>query len=537
MRKIKIIEEQEQKDHIFWEILLQEQYVGERLAVNKEVLRKAGGINKKLSAKADYELLLRLAAKYRLEVVNIEEPEAGDVSIYYPKKVEKLENLKTDCYITGKYKDALLTSGYFNDMVEAIICAAQKNGLETQVLTCLEQMISRAEAYYEIDDAVRPILLYKGSDICHNVLNVFADAFGRALEEQGQLVEYYDMESQPLGEITKLVGKRYKAVVGFQTYAFTIKMKDEKEYLHNLIGGKKYNFVFDHPIWLLPHLKHDVKNFSVLTHDNNYIEFIEQYYDKKAYMFPPAGIVRQMPQNVRQEKRYDLSFVGTYGDYMNEVMLIHTMERKHRFLANRFLLKMRKNPNFTAEKALKQTLQDQGIALQGEAFLQQFYQLRRVIYCVMHYYRHQALKTILDAGIELDVFGDSWRKCPLKRYENLICHPDVTVEESLEIWNQSKMSLNIMSWHKAGFTERIANSMLAEAVVVTDKSGYLVEHFDNGADIILFDLEKLSELPERLKRLLRDDAERERIAERAKRKALCEHTWRSRAEEFLKWME
>lgn len=569
MKKITIVGEAKQQDMLFWEILLEEKYVGEGLVISREELRKVGGINHKIRAKADYELLLRLAEKYELAVTEwaVTEDyateaeqviecgddateaeqviECGDNVIVLSQESDALESLRTDCYVIGKYKEPLLEMGYFNPAVENVVLAAQQAMLENDIVPFLEQMISRTERYHEIDDAVRPILIYKGSSVCHNVLNVFAESFGAALEAEGENVEYYDVESRPISEIVELVGRRYKAIIGFQTYAFTIMMKDNRTYLHNLIGGKKYNFVFDHPIWMLPHLQHGVKDFYVLTHDENYVRFTEEYYGQRAYLLPPAGLTPSMadkPSDGLQhemcsEKKYGLSFVGTYGDYMNEILLIHGMDRKQRFLANHFLIMMRKHPNVTAEEALAKTLEARGISLSKEEFLQQFYELRRVIYCVMHHYRHKVLKAILEAGIRLEVFGDSWQRCPLQDYENLICHPNVTVEESLGIWSQSKLSLNIMSWHKAGFTERIANSMLAGSVVITDKSDYLKAHFTDGEDMVLFDLERIEELPERIKELLADDAKRELMAERAREAAQREHTWQMRAKEFLELVE
>lgn len=55
---------------------------------------------------------------------------------------------------------------------------------------------------------------------------------------------------------------------------------------------------------------------------------------------------------------YDVTFIGTYGDYMQEVLLIHQLDRSKRFLANRFLLKMRRHPELTSEAALLAVLQD-----------------------------------------------------------------------------------------------------------------------------------------------------------------------------------
>lgn len=48
-------------------------------------------------------------------------------------------------------------------------------------------MLKKSEEYYRIDDMTKPILIYKGDDICHNVLTVFAEEFGNALEQMGKM--------------------------------------------------------------------------------------------------------------------------------------------------------------------------------------------------------------------------------------------------------------------------------------------------------------------------------------------------------------
>ena len=101
-------------------------------------------------------------------------------------------------------------------------------------------------------------------------------------------------------------------------------------------------------------MEHQYPDFYVLTHDADYVTFVQNYFRKNAVLFPPAGIEPTCKNEVT--RKYDLTFVGTYGNYWNEILLIHQMERKERFLANRFLLVMRKNPDLSSEEALKRAL-------------------------------------------------------------------------------------------------------------------------------------------------------------------------------------
>ncbi len=520
----------------FLELLLDENLCAGTIKIEKELVVQAGGVNTYLAAKQKYELLIRIAKDMPVEFIEAEE-EYGKSYITLEddkKDVSDSYGWRTDCYVAGKYSGELRESGVFDAVVEAILMEGTTEERQQETLAFLEQMIGQGEEYWRLDEGGRPILVYKGDDICHNVLNVFAEQFGEALALAGKKVIYFDCGKEDLSDLTGYMYQHFQAVIGVQSYLFSIKMKDEVHYLHEYIYGPKYNFVFDHPVWMRQHLMHQYPDFYVLTHDENYVAFTERYFGRPAILFPPAGMAPVQEGEV--ERVYDVSFVGAYGNYWNEVLLIHQMERNTRFLANRFLLKMRRCPDLTAEQAFVEVLEGYGIVLSDKEFLDLFYEMRRVVYCVMHYYRDRVLRSILESGIRLDVFGDSWEKCPLRCYSNLICHPNVTVEESLAIWKKSKLSLNIMSWHKSGFTERMANIMLAGTVLVTDGTTYL-EHRYGENELVMFRLVERNGLPEQMKRLLADNVLRQKIAENGRKKTMQQHTWEKRAEQFIEILQ
>ena len=74
--------------------------------------------------------------------------------------------------------------------------------------------------------------------------------------------------------------------------------------------------------------------------------------------------------------------------------------------------------------------------------------------------------------------------------------------------------MNVMAWHKGGFTERMANSMLAGAVLLTDETSYQRGQFRSGQECQMFSLTELDKLPELTRKILQDDEERTRIAKK-----------------------
>ena len=70
--------------------------------------------------------------------------------------------------------------------VASVLEEAQSHGHYERAVSFLEAMIGHAELFYELDAPTEPVLIYKGDDVCHNVLTVFArDTLGykNALEE------------------------------------------------------------------------------------------------------------------------------------------------------------------------------------------------------------------------------------------------------------------------------------------------------------------------------------------------------------------
>lgn len=517
----------------FLSLLLDETLCAEALWLPEAWIQEAGGVNTKLGAKRKYELLLRIAEKHGFGIGTTEKEQQGYV--FFEEEAEMpAEALKTDCYIIGKYASVLQQSGYFEAAITGLLEQAGMLGLENETISYLEKMLRHDREYDLLEEAVSPVLIYKGTEVCNNVLNVFAEQLGNALEQKGIPVVYFDGEKDSLDVLAGYMGRHFKAVIGIQTYLFQVKLADEVTYLHEKIKGPKLHLILDHPIWLKQQLQHNYPDFYVLSHDRNYVRFIENNYGKTAVHFPIPGIENK---NLPCEKKYDFTFVGSMGNYKEQLQVIREMAKPDRYLANRMILMMRKETNLSAEQAFEKAFLSCEASFTGEDKTEVFYRIRKVIYLVMDYHRCQILKTILDSGIKLDVFGDFWKDSLLGDHPNLVCHPSVSVEESLAIFAQSKLSLNVMSWHKDGYTERIANIMLGKAVLVTDETTYLTEHYQNQKELLMFSLDKLEELPEQIKQILGDELLQKQMAEAGYQKTKEWHTWEKRAEELTDFLQ
>ena len=537
----------------FEEILLGETPVEGDIWVWKEALRSVGGINYRLRSKQGYELLIRIAKEYKVLQLDQEtaeeflssESDDGKSWVYFASQTDadevstELEDgWKTDCYLVGRYKQELLSMGCLEDAVLSVLSLSGRPGSRITdrgvVVQYLEQMLAGNTEFYDIYDCTQPILIYMGSDICHNNLNAFAQGLGRALEESGQTVEYFDMSKQELQEHANYAKRRFKASICMYFPVLSIKWNDGSFVYNNM--SPKYYFYFDHPIWGKADMEQIPCGLCVLTSDGNYAKFVEDYYGHSARFLPPAGIEGRSAQ---KEKEYGIIFLGRYyGAELLEIMReIRSYDKKWGYILNRYVLYMRKNLSETPEHGFIKASEYYGVTYTRQEFMEMFYSFRRVFIELASYYRNKVIKTLLEDKITLHVFGDTWKESPLWGHPGLICHEEVSAEEALEVYAKSKLSLNIMTWHKDGFTERIANAMLQKSVVVTDRTTYLEKNFVNGEDLLMFDLGHLQELSEQIRELLDDEDKRKRMAENGYRKASQNHTWKQRAEKILEFIE
>lgn len=544
----------------FMELLLDERWAEGAIVCPQGIFQKVGSFNNRLCANQRYEFLLRAIQKYPFTAVGVStglDEDAlrqdmpgfpmpdGLIPLDYgcsSQSATPSDRYRTDCYIAGKYQQELLSSGCFDSVIKSLLEDASGLPDSEEATKWLEEMISHAPPYFEIDDNTRPILIYRGSGTCYNTLDLLADRLAEALRSCGQHVIVFDVGKEGNQALTQWIDCRFKAIIGVQTYVFSIMMKDKKTNLHNLIIGPKYNMILDHPALMKEHIENGPEDYYLLIHDRNYLSFAKRYYPrvKDCIYFPPGGTfplgLNEYADGVfsqNRTKQYDVTFIGSYYNYRDRLFDMASFQRPKRFIAARFLRIMRRSPDCPAELALQKALEHYHIHLDDAGFLSLFFELRQVCFSIMHYYREKIIQTLLDAGIEIHVYSSTWQNAPFFGHEKLICHPALDAEESLDIMEQSRISLNIMSWHKDGLTERVLNAMLCHSVVLSDWSSALEENFVNGKELLLFSLNQIEQLPRLVKELLEDENRLEATAENGFEVAFANHQWKNRAEKFL----
>lgn len=516
----------------FMDILLDETLINDTIYIPLSCLQKVSVRNNRLPAKQNYEFLLRLALIYPVCLTSSVPALPESYMVLYSEKSYPAEDgLKTDCYIVSLYKKTLLEQNVFDSAIQSILNSAERLGCYSIITDFLEDMLQERGSYHYFFQGSQPFLIYKGDTICYNILNVFAEHLGTALRHKGYLVEYFDLSKEPHTAASKYIGRSFQAVIGMQSYMFSARLTDN-QFLHDKINGPKYNFVFDHINSFRQHIEQVPKNLTILTLDLNYVAFGRRYYSIAMRFLPPGGITKPFTGSKRI---YDIVFIGSFFNNTEYISAqIKLISRAMRFLVNRFWLYMRKYPHLPAEDILHLALTYYNKTLTNAEFKDLLHRFQHFTLYMAYHYRYKLIKALIEHGIKVDVFGQSWKSSPLRNHPNFIWHAkDLSTDESLAVWQQSKIALNIMTWHKNAITERIINSMLQKSAVLTERNPYLEEEFQEGESILFYDLAKLDELPGRIHSLLACPEQLTAIGERGYEKALCSHTWDNRAEELL----
>lgn len=450
------------------------------IAIKRDVFAVSGPFNEKLPGNIDYEFLLRSVKEKRI------------FGITCAAECESVCSAQSLAYIVREHMLSV-NEGLLENYLNAVLEYAGRINVKADFDLWLKKFMNDSSVYEAFARNTAPYFVISGDDTCYGVLRHFAGKLADSLADIGQAVITTDGRYGRYTGLESIEGKLLKGIIGFQAPVL------ENKYFRSM-KAIKFQFWFDNPAFFSDMFSDLDDRYYILCQDAFYAEYIRTYYGAvNACQFPPAGTDAGY-KNAGVTKKYDIAFVGTYNEPDMSVI--------NDDIKMRFFEYMISHPDRTFEQGV--------VELFGECNVRMtcFY-LSEVCRTVINYYRKLTMETILKSGLRVDVFGDSWKKYSGMAADNLIIHKELSPEEALFTYAGAKIGLNIMTWHKAGMTERIADIMLSGAVCVSDETVYLKENFKDNEGIVLFNLSRLGELPDKLKKILSDDALRKSISDKA----------------------
>lgn len=378
-------------------------------------------------------------------------------------------------------------------------------------------------------------------------LDLFTYELVRAFEKMDYEIFVYDLQNQgdSLRGLEKFCQKKVDAVITFNTMFYNMQLTTGK----NAWDEMKIRFItilVDHPDNFKDTLLKFSDNEIVLCIDKNHMSYVGRFFPNVVtFGFLPHG-GKEFNCNNRvtfAARKMDVMYAGGIPNTAIRALQVPVelvIKYQEFFDVKMFVVsvcnKLLSNPMKTIEAAIEQVLQEMNMWLEDDVLGCVLSDFMFIHSYILAYYRGCVLESVAKSGVELYIFGGGWEAYEWTRLNNVHLMGMISAEQVLEEMENSKIVLSTMAWFKDGAHERVFNGMLAKALVVSETTIYLEENFNDleegNPDIVLYRLDKLEELPERIKYVLNHEDEAVEIIERGYLKVREKHTWQMRAKEI-----
>lgn len=317
----------------------------------------------------------------------------------------------------------------------------------------------------------------------YDTLDIFAFELQREFEGMGYETMLFDTADlqKSLGQLAAFVKKPVTAVITFNNLGYNMELTQGNN-IWNDLDLFVVNILMDHPFCYKPALDASPRKAAVLCPDRNHMRYIQRFYPQipvSGYL-PHAGIARGGAARKIAERRIDVLYAGGLSrDYVKNVM--PDFQKYKEFdaekIADQAYHMLIECPHMTTEEAVEKTLCEAGIQVSEDRLCEIIADLHYVDLLAASYYREKTVRTLVEHGIHVHLYGNGWEACTWLDHPNLVYGGRVSAEEIIGYMQESKIVLNTMTWFKDGTHDRVFNGMLAGAVAVTDSSVYMKEEF------------------------------------------------------------
>lgn len=364
------------------------------------------------------------------------------------------------------------------------------------------------------------IALLKNNEICYSSLLFFLGEIEKALQHFGCETVVTDSIDDAF------FAQKWDAVIGINQEILSYQMENG-DFLFDYLRCPIFAIIVDPPYHHDKLLRVHSPNLHLICLDEGHVQYSKEYYGtfKNVEMGYLLGAVQEaIPY---EEREIDILFSGTLSDRkkIREKVLAFNQAWAQQ-LFDYVVEEGKCHPNQTMEQQVIHYFKQQGMNISKEDFK---LAMAMVGTYAEHYlradYRARIIETLLCTGIHVTVVGDGWQELKEKYPDCLDLRKSVELSQVAVLTANAKIALNIMPWFKDGLHDRIPTSMHNGAVCLTDGSSYIKKHFEDGKNIVLYDLAKLENLPGIVQNLLQDSTRTKQIAQNGLEIAEAEYTW------------
>ena len=371
--------------------------------------------------------------------------------------------------------------------------------------------------------------LRQGKDICYNSLNYFLGSIEKALNDRG-------VETQRISDFNKdVLMQKWDAMIGINSNLPVIKLENGTFFM-DYFNCPVFNILVDPPYYHHTILESHMDNLHVIVLDEGHVEYCEKYYApfksvEMAYLLGPIG-----KGKAYEDKKIDILFTGSIpneNEARQQASQIYNAEWADAIFE--LLIQIGINqPDCSTYKAIEEILKQSDVNCSDSELKLIMHNLGSwAEFYLRGYYRKKIITTLVDAGLCVHVAGNGWDNLYSECPGNLILEGNLDFAQMADLTANSKIVLNVMPWFKDGIHDRILTAMLNGSVCVTDSSSYIDTHFKEGQELVIYGLDDIKALPDKIEALLKDEEKARLIAEKGKEKATKNYSWDLFVENYI----
>jgi hypothetical protein len=378
----------------------------------------------------------------------------------------------------------------------------------------------------------------------YDTLDIFTYELKNAFEKMGYETLVYDSREtgKSLAALAQFVQKPVTAVLTFNNLGFNMELVKGRN-IWDELGIACINILMDHPFCYKEALDNAPQNAVVLCTDRNHMRYLNRFY-------PGIGVTGFLPHagkplsGVKKKlscRSADVMYAGGLSRAFAEKVTPDLSGYGKYFDVEKFCRNVYNNviehPEKTTEQGIEEELLKLGIHVPDSELCQIIADFHFLDLYIVSHYREKVVAAVAKAGISLDLYGSGWDGCDWINLPNVRFHGRVSADEVVERMQETKIVLSTMTWFKDGTHDRVFNGMLQGAVAVTDSSVYMKEAFcgdlnKSDAELVMFELDEIDGLPDKIRYLLDNTDVAQRIADNGYERALESETWEARAREL-----
>lgn len=401
---------------------------------------------------------------------------------------------------------------------------------------------------------MRTIICFKG---IYDTLDLFTDNLITSFETMGYTTFVYDAREEVWSKerLLQLLRKnatdaeRDFAVVTFNNLGYNLSFLPEKngkrdnldidekveQNIWNYYHIPYIDILMDHPFHYEKPLRNMPDTAVVLCTDRNHVKYIRRFYKNihQTDFLPHAGVELGSRHKKIEERKIDVLYAGALPVYTVAKMipdLNSILEVDGEDMMQSVLGELVSHPQKTTEQVIEEYIKTIRNDISDERLHEIIVKMRFLDSYATSFFREQAVRLLVESGVHVTAYGTGWNRCEWSDNPYLTYGGKVLAPQILPLMNDSKIVLNTMTWFKAGTHDRVLNGMLAGAAVVTDESTYMRREFTDGKELVMFSLQDIWTLPERVFDLFGHVSHMQEIADCGYQAAKERHMWKNRAE-------